>query len=131
MFLELFLSAFVGVPVLALIWIVASAADPGVVDNILTAGLIGVGQMLFFSWTLGSLIYTLQFTPLMKISEGVVLLLICLFASLWLAVALQGLFGGVIGIPAKLAAVLHALIGLIVFPIGWAITAVLYERRDL
>ncbi|MCL1862230.1 MAG: hypothetical protein FWF78_01540 [Defluviitaleaceae bacterium] len=126
-YLEIFLSTFVGVPVLFTIWIVAVLVDHSIIENILTIGVFNLGAGFFLIWMMTALVYTLRFTKLAKINQGAVLLVICLFASLWTTMGLQSLLFSM-EMPFAMKAVICMLIGLVVIVIGWSITTKLYAK---
>ena len=129
-YLEMFLSALVAVPVLVVIWVVASLVDPNIVESILTTGVFALGVMFFIPWVMTALIFTLQFTKLLEINDGAVLLFGSVLVAFWLGVGLQSLLFALV-VPHALASVICAFIGLIIILIGWKITASLYEKVDL
>ena len=127
-YLDVFLSTFIGVPALALIWVVASLVDPYIID--FNEGFLVAGGVFCWIWTMTSLLYTFQFTKFGKHNGGQTLMLVCIFVSLGFAVALTRI-GHAIGLPAILIVTLLMLVGLLMFLIGWAITKRLYEKIDL
>jgi len=129
-YLEIFLSTFISLPVLLIIWIVAVLVDSSVSENILTIGVFNLGAGFFLIWMMTALVYTLQFTKLVKINDGAVLLVVCLFASLWTTMGFQSLLF-LAEIPSLLKGAICALAGLVILLIGRAITAKLYEKVDL
>jgi len=134
-YLEIFLSTLLGLPALGIIWIVAGLTDPAIVEYILTVGVFGLGEGFLWVSLMATLIYTLQFTPLVKIAEGSILILIGLFGPLWIiASLLQPISWDFInyeGVPIPLVVVIYILAGLIVLVVGKTITAKLYEEIDL
>jgi hypothetical protein len=129
-YLEIFLSTFISLPVLLIIWIVAIRVDSSVIENILTIGVFNLGAGFFLIWMMVALVYTLQFTKLVKINDGAVLLVICLFASLWTTMGFQSLLFST-EIPSLLKGAICALAGLVILLIGRAITEKLYKKVDL
>ena len=129
-YLEMFLSTFVAIPVLIVIWIVAGLIDPSIVESILTTGVFALGVMFFIVWVMTALIFTLQFTKLVEINDGTTLLCVSFLAAFGLGLGLQSLLFST-ETPPMLAAVICAFIGLIMLLIGWAITARLYQKVDL
>jgi len=133
-YLEIFLSTFVGIFALVIIWIVAGLVDPAIIDRILRVGIFSLGEGFLWVWLMATLIYTLQFTPIVKIAQGAVLLSASLLGSLQVVVRLQNISWRLIDavvMPIPLMVVTYISAGLIILIIGWAITAKLYEKVDL
>ncbi|MCL2202922.1 MAG: hypothetical protein FWB88_03150 [Defluviitaleaceae bacterium] len=133
---RIFLSSLLSIPVLAIIWLVASVADPDITEYILSIGIFNAGAMFFCVWVMTGLVYTLQF-----ISKNEVFRYVLLYAGLivafGLAVALQMLANNVFELPYMSAftvmgiSAIIAAIGLIILLICKPITAKLYEKSEL
>jgi hypothetical protein len=133
-YLEIFLSVFLGIAALIIVWIVAGLADPDIVERIFEVGVFSLGEGFLWVGLMTTLVYTLQFTPLVKIGQGSVLLAISLIGSLQVIILLQTPawhFVNYVGISIPLLFAVYFLAALIVLFIGWAITAMLYKKIDL
>jgi len=84
-YLEIFLSSLYGIPVLAIIWLVASLVHPGIVD--FNEGLAVAGGSFGIVLIMTGLVYSLQFTKLGKSEE--LLLSIGFFGSFGFVFLLQ------------------------------------------
>jgi len=134
LYLEIFLSTFLGVFALGIIWVVAGLLDSIVFEYIFRNGIHVLGVVFLWVCLATTMFYTLQFSPLKKIANGGLLLFISLLGSLQVAAWLQNNSWPLIddrGIPIPLVFMVFTLIGLIFLVIGRAITAQLYERVDL
>ena len=134
LYLEIFLSIFLGVPALIITWIVAGLIDPVIVERIFITGILASGEMFLWVWLMTTLIYTLQFTPLVKVGDGSVLVAAGLLGSLWVVVSLQNTLWysiNEIGVPIPLVVAIYMFVALLILVIGWVITAKVYEKVDL
>lgn len=133
-YLEIFLSTFIGIFALIIIWVVAGLADPTIVERILRVGIFSLGEGFLWVWLMATLVYTLQFTPLVKIADGAVLLTGSMLGSLQVVVSLQNTswhFIDDVGTPIPLVVAAYVAVGLFILVVGWAITARLYDKVDL
>jgi len=134
LYLEIFLSTFFGVFALGIIWTVAGLLDPTVFEHIFRNGIHVLGVVFLWVCLATTMFYTLQFSPLKKIANGGLLLIISLFGSLQVAAWFQNNSWPLIddtGISIPLVFTVFTLIGLIFLVIGSVITALLYKRVDL
>jgi len=133
-YLEIFLSTFIGIVALLIVWIVAGLVDPTIIPRILRVGVFSLGEGFLWVWLMTTLVYTLQFTPFAKISEGALLLCAALLGSLQVVVRLQNTswhFINDVGTPIPLVVATYTLVALVILVIGRTITARLYEKRNL
>jgi hypothetical protein len=128
-YLEMFIAPFIGVPVLIAVWGAAILADSSIIESVLTTGIFNIGAVFFLFWLMATLLYTLQFTKLLEVNEGAMLLIVCLFGSLWITVGLQSLLLET-EIPFTLRALVCALLGLIILFLGRMMTIKLYEKSN-
>ena len=134
LYLEIFLFTLLGIPTLIIIWLVAGLIDHAIIERIFITGILASGEMFLWVWLMTTLIYTLQFTPLGKISNGSVLVAVSLLGSLQLVVSLQNTLWYVVDdmeVPIPIVVATYVFIGLIILVIGRTITAKLYEKVDL
>ncbi|MDR2833431.1 MAG: hypothetical protein LBV67_06930 [Streptococcaceae bacterium] len=129
-YLEMFISAFLGIPTLIIIWIVAAVVDPSVVDAMFTYGVFNVGGMIFLVWMMISVVYILQFTKLVKISQGSMVLIVGLFSSLWTTMGVQNILISM-NLNRIIAAFICVILGLIILAISWKVTTILYEKKEM
>jgi len=133
-YLEIFLSTFIGIFALLIIWIVAGLVDPSIVDRIHRVGVFSLGEGFLWVGLMTTLVFTLQFTALVKIAKGSLLLCASLLGSLQVIVILQNIswyFIDDVGIPIPLVTLTYASVGLFILVIGRTITARLYDKVDL
>jgi len=125
-YLEVFLSSFLGLSVLALIWAVAHLVSPGIVD--LNEGFGVLGGSFGIVWGMIALVYSLQFTKLGQSDE--MLLAIGFFVPFGIVVAIQQAFHA-IELSLIFIAGIPALVGFIMFMISRPIAVSLQEKIDL
>jgi hypothetical protein len=134
-YLEMFLFTFIGFFLIVVIWAIAGLIDPDIAEPLLSVYVFGIGEGFLWVWMMTVLVYTLQFTPLVKIVDGIVLLLASFLGSLHIiAEFLQPLSWNYIdyeGVPIPLVIGIYILVGLLLLIIGRTITAKLYEKVDL
>jgi len=127
-YLEVFLSSFLGILPLVLIWIAVHFVYPGMVD--LDEGFGVLGGSFGLVWGMIGLVYALQFTKLANINEGAVLFAVGFFVPFGVVVAIQRAFHA-IELPLIFIAGIPALIGFIVFMVSRPIAVCLQDKKDL
>ena len=127
-FLENFLSSFLGVLPLVLIWIAVHFLNTGMVD--LDEGFGVLGGMFGVVWAMIGLVYSLQFSKLGNINEGAVLLAVAFLVPFWVVVAIQRTLHEM-ELSMLFVASVPAIIGFIVFIVSRPIAVRLQEKVEL
>ena len=150
LYLKIFLSTFIAVPVVVLVWFIAALTGHVNVDYILSTGLYSLGVGFLFVWIVMACFYTLQFTlrPLMHFimldvmnmpdykeekSAGYwiyksLLISVIITLAWWCARTIQSLLFR-LELQSILTTLLTVLIGLVILLIGWVVALKLYERN--
>lgn len=129
MYLEGFISSFISLVVLAIIWAIAIFINPELVD--FHEGFGVAGGMFGVVWAMIGLVYSLQFTKLGDINEGAILLGVGFLVPFGIVVAIQQTLYNVLDLPHIFAVVVPAIFGFIVFIVSRPIAVKLQENAEM